>query len=246
MRSHRFEDLFGLLFDPGVPALFLIGLALSAVLGNASYQLLVNVLGNGNLAQVAIIALSIAALVLVVIGLRALTHWRQRGAQVTIASDAEAEPHRGLIVLVSAGSEKKQAAPDAIRHHLQAGELSFLWLVASPEAYEAAVNLKKEIGAQGVQVEIAEVTDAHSAQETFLITRQIMQGVSSLKVDPPMTVADLIVDITGGLRPQEAGALLAADEFHCALQYMKVSRDERGGVIRESVPRAMKVEILRR
>ncbi len=238
--------MFGLLFDPGVPALFLIGLALSAVLGNACYQLLVNALGNDNLAQVEIIVLSVAALFAVVLGLRGLMRWRQRGAAVTISSDVEAEPHRGLIVLVSAGSEKKQAAPSSIEHHLKSGELKYVWLVASPEAEEASVNLKREFGSARVQAIIEPIRDAHSAQETYLAVRAILTRLSAYPADPPLTIDDLIVDITGGMRPQEAGALLAADETHCALQYMKALRDERGGVVRDVESRAMKVEILRK
>lgn len=135
-------------------------------------------------------------------------------------------PHKGLILLVSPGNTEVPRI--AIEHHQ--GTLLHCWLIPSEQSLSTADELVKEIHQRWPEVRVHDVqrnlVDPEAVESTWRVVERIYA------VDGPevgLAEADIVADITGGLKPMTAGVALACASPHRNMQYVKtVKRDEHG------------------
>ncbi|WP_322489851.1 hypothetical protein [Chloroflexus sp.] len=145
MNRRSWKEIFASINDPEVPALFLIGTMVFAILGNALYDLLVellqDLLGGESALLYAVITVFFAALLFAITLMLWLwfnLRWRQRNRLADAVKLDRAYP--GLIVFVSARQSGAESA--AIAHHLKVGKLRRLWLIATNEVEKKAAQLR--------------------------------------------------------------------------------------------------------
>ncbi len=154
---------------------------------------------------------------------------------VLVPRDARPARMRGLIALVGRGrpGEKlaieRQAAAQAIRYHLgdDAGgaeaALKVCWLVASTGergSIGTAREIRKSCEKPGCTIEIREVGNAFSVQDTYDVVQRIYNEeiygdkLGELGLSPDQ----IICDFTSGTAPMTAGMVLACGRYR-PMQY---------------------------
>lgn len=138
--------------------------------------------------------------------------------QVLIPRELQAKPHAGLICLVGPGrtdipfQPKQSPAAEAIRYHLQHGQLKHVWLVTSDAGIPVAEALRTEYGGQ-VAVNIRVIHNFVDINDTYLVVQKIYaEEAPRLKLNPQKIMADY----TGGTSSMTVGMALAAanGRFH--------------------------------
>ncbi|OAN43897.1 hypothetical protein A6A03_17565 [Chloroflexus islandicus] len=219
MNRRSWKEIFASINDPEVPALFLIGTMVFAILGNALYDLLVellqDVLGGENALLYAVITVFSAAL-LVAITLILWLWFNLRRRQRNRLADAVKldRAYPGLIVFVSA--RQGGAEPAAIAPHLKAGKLRRLWLIATNEAEKKAAQLRDQVRQEAndaVQITIVPLDSAFDIPAAYRAVVQAFDQAGDL-------IDQVIVDITGGTKHMSAGAVLACREYGVPMQYV--------------------------
>jgi hypothetical protein len=243
MSRRRATDIFSMITDPGVPALFLLGTVVLAVLGNAVYDLVMEL---ANPARDAALTLRLAlvsagALVALLAVVAAIWLWfrlqrRRRPPDVKPAQLLEAG-YAGLILFVS---ERADAAErTAISHHLGKQTLRQIWLIVTQEARDKTLDLIRWLRAQpgGAQVQVTQLplADAFDLASSY----DALVGALALA---GQDLDQVIVDITGGTKYMSTGAVLACREYGVPMQYVRVPF-ERGVPITDAPARLMKVRL---
>lgn len=226
---------------------FLLISVLIGVFTNAFYSFLTIGTGTsgGDLLKLMLIAGVVAAIPIMVMVHRLR---RERGPNPGVTLGAERvimEGHRGLVLLVS----KPDTARFAIRHHLHAragNRLEHCWLIWTTEMKELCSGLETDYSRRHfpwLTVTSIPIAGAFLAPHV----RQEVLALIEDALDPshasPMSVADLIVDITGGTKPMTAGAVLASTQRGISMQY--VESTWRDGRPVEGTQVAKIVEVLR-
>lgn len=128
-----------------------------------------------------------------------------------VPREMKPQPKAGLIALTGPGraNEEKNIEDDvtyiAIRYHLDAGRLKYVWLLASNEGMKNANQLRELFNAR-VTVEIVPIQNILTINETYAAVR----AVYTRKADQMgIPTEDLIADYTGGTKPMSAGMILA-------------------------------------
>ncbi|NLS78404.1 MAG: hypothetical protein GXY76_14190 [Chloroflexi bacterium] len=252
--NRRFERFF----DPRIPLLFLLGLVLTAVLGNAVYDWLLDLVSTPWLLAV----LALVALVLLVLAYAAIGWLRERLGVGVVMSDRQVDPRPGLIVLVSQGAPETTSAAAAIRYHCR-GErderaeptLRYLWLLAgaatglaeaeTPESAATSMANAERLAAQHRPLlrhaELVSIGDIDDPQQTF----EAVEGIyREAKVRFGLREQEIIADFTGGTKSMTAGMVLACTPRERDLQFMKPRRylpDGRADLEAGSEPRFVDV-----
>ncbi len=263
-RPNRIERLFERLFDPRIPILFLLGLALTAVLGNAIYDWLLDLVPSPwLLAVLALLALALLVAVYALIG------WLRERLGLDVAmSERQVEPRPGLIVLVSHGQLETIPALAAIRYH-DRGErddrpertLRYLWLLASPAAAPEAGEPDPETPSTSAanaerlasryrpllqHAEIVSIRDIDDPQQAF----EAVEGIyREAQARFGLRDQDIIADYTGGTKSMTAGMVLACTARERDLQFMKPRRylaDGRADLKAGSEPRLVDISFFLR
>jgi hypothetical protein len=150
------------------------------------------------------------------------------------------EPRRGLIALVSRGTDPPVEA--AIEYHFQGngeqpGRLQFCWLLTGPDTDEQssqvnAQRLQQIYAGQGVRGDIWNMRDADDPQQVF----QTVQNIYRIAADQfSLSAEEIIADFTGGTKCMAAGMVLACAAGDWDLQYLKPTQyDEFGRAIKGS------------
>lgn len=228
------------LFNPANIGPFLVGAIALGIGSESVFHLLSEALWDHWLANVVILAGVIVLVVIVVLWLR----WRfersaQRESFAAVRSEDLAEPHRALIAVagVTEGSNKPLEA--AIAHHRPA--LEHCWLLTTKLATAEADRLEAKYEDEGLTVTIARIDKAEDARATLVLVERIIDRLAQVEADPPLVPADVIVDITGGLKPITAGAVMACFANGVALQYTRSERDRNGDPVRDGKLEAIRM-----
>ncbi|HEU4327853.1 MAG TPA: hypothetical protein VFS21_32245 [Roseiflexaceae bacterium] len=232
------NDMFRSFLETRVPQLFLIGSIALAILGNAAYDVLTEMMG---LPPWFVLIVTLPIIILVVRGLwhlaRALDA-RRVVVRNTVAPDQQAEPHAGLILPV--GLNQPGPEPAIIAWHQRRARLRHCWLLVSPEVERSAKfgDLKQRLIEGNTTVHVVSLGDSTQVDQVYA---QVGAAVVEARRFPD--ASPLIADITGGTKVTTAGTVLACLAADVAVQYWTVPRDERGNPRLASEGCAMKVVV---
>lgn len=235
----RRDDLLALLFDPRFPLFFVVGSIVLALLGNATYDLIIVAVGATPPTYLGVIA--VAALIFVVLSrwFRQLLRAIRRRDPLTpdVPDEERAPPQPALVLLVGLGPISRGPEWPVIRWHLQGAALRHCWLIVSPEGVPFAEELRYQLSEHDVRAEIVRVASANQAAAVYQATRESL-GAARARYGEQVAV-----DITGGTKPMSAGAVLACLELGGVLEYLVTVRQPAGEVVDEALPQAMRVRL---
>jgi hypothetical protein len=218
MKRRRAGDIFGMLLEPRVPVLFLLGSLVLAVLGNAVYDLILAFTGDGVIALFWVSFGSLGLLLAIFGGLWLFFNARRPRAQVEVQPGRLlSDGYAGLILFVS---ERADAAEEAaITHHLSQKTLRHIWFIVSPEARENATRIAKWLDEQpnGDQVRVTElpIDDAFEVSIAYQAVQNALQLAETL-------IDQVIVDMTTGTKFMSVGAVLACRDYGVPMEYVRV------------------------
>lgn len=246
--TRKIDQTLQPILDPGlVPLLFIIGVILLSLIGNAIYEGLKSWLQT----PLAILLLSLAVFLLILITYQ-LYQYLFRPAIHEEAID----PHPGLIALVSPGKTEEILAADAIRFHYRgqaeerpAPTLRHCWLITtpqpppnpdsrSPSAWENAHELQRQY-LDHFTVHL-KVVDPYNATAAFEAVEQAYAEAGRLG----LRARDLVADITGGTKMMTAGMILACNTAGRQATYMRPNQvDDKGLIIRAAGSTPIRVNL---
>jgi hypothetical protein len=245
--SYRVTALMRKLFDPENILLFVLGTTILSVLGDGVYDLLNDAFQvfTGDTWITRLIITSGAVVTLAIIaGIIAVRVRRAEQAARVLSPPAEAAPHAGLILLVSANPSGAERA--TLTHHQRDGTLRYCWLLApaphdsdeeaSVRAFERATKFAQQLQAQGVHAQVEPVEDAYTITSVYHVVQEVLD-----RAQQTLDADQIIVDVTGGTKVMTAGAVLACRDREQNIEYMYTPRDASGGPQANATPRAMKV-----
>jgi hypothetical protein len=204
MRSH-FSKTAAIFFSPETLLPFLMGSVFLAVLGNAVWQILLNLLGTTTFAVAQIALGSILIFLLsVLLFARGLKHLESD----TLPNARIPRQHPGLILLVS----REQPCRIAIQYHLPT--LNQCWLLCSHETRSIATTITQEFTAQSIQFTTLIVNNIYDPLEYYQQIKRIYDHLPK-----GWTVKDVIADYTGMTAHGSVGMVLASLSPNAPLQY---------------------------
>ena len=240
--ARRRTALLSPVLTPSIsPWLFVAGIILFAVLGNAVYDLVENWLQT----PLAILLFSVVVLGLLLLLFQAA----RRFLRPTLDANLNTHPRQGLVVLVSQGKLEETPALAAIRYHYRGEKderpsptLRHCWLVTSPQesprpgatpptpgfqtAWENANALKAMYVGQ-IDMHLVEV-DPNNAEDVYEKVAMSLRAAERLRLPR----SEVTADYTGGMKPMSVGMALAAATLGFGLEYMNARRhDEQGRAI---------------
>jgi hypothetical protein len=244
--------------EPGpVPILFITGIVLLSLIGNAVYEALRDLFAGPIL--VGLIALALFFLLAIAYAL--LNYYRTPSLKVR-----DLQPKAGLITLVSRGKLSELSATAAIKLHYrgeqderEAPVLRHCWLITSPKsvddedetavassgtiqsAWKNARDLQSQYQNQ-IKVHIKQV-DPENPESVFNAVEQAYQEARWLG----LRSEEMVADFTGGTKVMTVGMALACTSTNRLLSYMQPRRvDEKGFVKPEygSEPKALDLHFL--
>jgi len=211
--------------EPGaIPILFLVGATLLGVIGNSVYDFLSDLFGTPG----EVFAFSVTTLAALVI---IYAVYQRYASPRIVVGDAPASPREGLIVLVSQGIYKQNAAVTAIKYHLP--RLKYCWLLTSGKpgeepspgsaadgpyqsAYKNAEDIQNEFQATGRDIFIREI-DPEDPRTIYKEIEAIYQEARRKKLLP----SELVADYTGGTKSMTAGMVLGSINIRCYVEYFR-------------------------
>jgi hypothetical protein len=241
VNRRRITDIFEGFINPSVPLAFLFGTLVLAVFGNATYDLLLELLNpqRDTALVLRLLYLSGGSLLLlgvVVVGLWAWynTYRRKQPPPLTEAIKLT-QSYPALVVFVS--ENPNAAEKTAIQHHLQNQTLSRLWLIVSREAREKAQTLtswlRQQPNGEAIQLTQLPLSDAFDIASAYSAVLDTLETADDM-------IDQLIVDITAGTKQMSAGAVLACREYGVPMQYVRGTYDA-GRVQPDTPAQLMKV-----
>lgn len=224
--GRKLRIFFDPVLSPGpVPLLFIAGIVLFALLGNAIYDLVEQWLKTP--VNIALFSVVVLALLLVLYNL--VRHLFQRRVIV----DSSSQPVPALIVLVSEGVLTAIPAYAALRYHYgqdkdgqrEEGALRECWLITSPtgtKAYANALALKDaypSVVTHLVEIDPNDPEDVYHKVEAAFEEAQ-RKGWSNDQI---------VADFTGGTKPMTIGMALAGAASEHNLEYMRAREHDESG-----------------
>lgn len=157
-----------------------------------------------------------------------LYHERKSANRAILDEYDLVEPHKGLIWILSPGDYPRQIVELSIAHHLP--ELTDVWMIGAykyqnmADAYDAVEQLRidQKWGINLHKADILEADAVHAHDKVLSIMTGLPDGL-----EPD----DIVVDITGGLKPLTAGAAVACVINKWAMSYVESDRDIDGNPI---------------
>ena len=233
------NNLFARFFDTNLPHFYVVGSAFLAIVGNGIYDLLLDWLGSSPWARLGIVAVALSIVLGIAWGFRGWLLWvraRSKPIRSSIPKEKEADPHAGLILALGLNPTGAEAA--ILDWHLREATLKHCWLIVSPEvkASDKYRQVASSLFVRGVRVHPLDIPDATRADCSYEAVKKGIVEARQYEDSSP-----LIVDITGGLRPMTAGAVLACRDEGVPMQYW-TSKYE-GGLPIPGTQVAVKVEM---
>ncbi len=206
MKRRSYSSAWQLLFSPEAAVPFLIGSLMMAVVGNALYELLTNLLGT---TSKAIVGIGLSALLILGCAVVVLNHLVKllRVSPPQINKERPA-PHKGLILLVS----NEEICWKSIEWHRSS--LKHCWLFFSSKSQVIAEKLEQELTEMNVKTERVFVEDIFDPLE-------FNQKVVSIYETLPngYTESDVILDFTGMTACASVGSVIACLDERRHKQY---------------------------
>lgn len=237
--ARRRTALLSPVLTPSIsPWLFVAGIILFAVLGNAVYALVENWLET----PLAILLFSVIVLGLLLLLFQAV----RRYLRPTLDANLNTHPRQGLVVLVSQGKLEETPTLAAIRYHFRGEKderpsptLRHCWLITSPQelprpggpppnpgfqtAWENANALRAMFAGQ-VDMRLVEV-DPNNAEDVYEKVAMALRAAERLGLPR----SEVTADYTGGMKPMSVGMALAAATMGYGLEYMDARRHDAQG-----------------
>lgn len=225
-------------FDGSSALLFITAAVILSVLGTEVDYLLVYLLGQGVFARVMILLLMI--LLLTAIGLvlwMRFEHVLDTRADAYLTPDRLAPRCRALIAFVSMTADSARAVETAIAHHLRPADadesLAVCWLIHTTESKAHADSLEANYRDRLTVIPV-HLPCAEDSEMAYRRVLTIIDELGRVPVAPPLSEAELTLDITGGTKPMTASAVLACFERRIPMQYIHTIRDAAGKIVASS------------
>ncbi|MCU0490907.1 MAG: hypothetical protein MUD01_04945 [Chloroflexaceae bacterium] len=230
MRSSRWASWFAIFFDPKLPLLFIVGSVALAVLGNAVYDLLTDVVGAQPQTLLSVSVVAVLIFFLAVLAFQRIVARSRPRQSPAIPAEQQAAPHAALILPVGLNESGPERA--IINWHLQQRRLRHCWLLASPkvQADPKFGDLKQWLLEENVEAHVVSIADEYQSQMSYQAVMQALDEAQTKLDSRPW-----IVDITSGTKAMTAGMVLACRDTNTALQYLASTRNARGEPTDESV-----------
>jgi len=216
--SRRAVDIFGFFFDPRVPILFFLGALIMAVIGNAAYELVIDLIGQKTRAWlVTIIIGGVLIIVFIMLALRALAEIfiRRTGARIG-GSQAFSVPRKGIIFTVG----KQSDTIDLCLRHQKPKFVGFLCTEGSKQYADNLISTF-QLDAGCCANRLADPWSINDVREK---SRELL----SWMMEKPLSSNEIVFDITGGLTSMSVGAFMIAEENRIDSQYVRSDYDENG------------------
>lgn len=216
---------------------FILGLFVTGVLSNFLYDILAN--GTDILIQ-AVVPVTVACGALVMLAYWLFqVHIRTLQISTAVTDASTIDPRRGLVWILS--PQQVDAPLMVINYHRT--KLTHVWVIlvkGDSSTQKTLEMLRGKVHNAGWQITIEPVMiDRHDVESTYNAVNMIfreMVPAAGLQAD------DVVVDITGGLRPMTAGLIVACSFHNFTMQYLSSDRDIQGNVI-EGTQRIVRVDI---
>lgn len=214
----RTTDIFAFFFDSRVPALFVIGALIMAVMGNAAYDLAIDLIGQKTRAWLILIVLAglfVIGVFVLLIKARAEILNRRTSPRIG-GSLAFSTRRKAIIFTVGKQSDTielclRHQKPELVAFICTSGSEQFADMLISTSGLDSESILKRVVDPW----DIGEVCDAARRALGWISGK----GVSS---------SDVVFDITGGLTTMSVATFLIAEENKIDSQYVKSEYDETG------------------
>jgi hypothetical protein len=200
---------FEAFFTPRTAVPFLVGALFLAVLGNAAYGLLTNLLGTQNSSVLAVMA--VAALGFLLAMLAFVWQASRPGAVLPLANPwrRAPRPRKGLIFLFG----RAEVAREALKAHQAA--LQRLWLICTPQSNAQAAAFAADLrAAGGPAAEVRVVEDAHDPLAFYAAVAEVLRERPA-----GWAAEDLIADYVGLTSHASIGTVLACLHHQAPVQY---------------------------
>lgn len=217
---YRLSTIFGFLFDPKIPLLFIFGAFVMAVAGNAAYSFVLEFIGGATLKNyLRILIGSILVLIIIVIAIKIVI---AKFFRVGIVGESEAfkVQRRGIIYTVGMQT-------DTIKFSLENQKPTFTGFLCS-KASEPFVNELIKITSVDENKYNKKIIEPQNIVEIRTETNLIIDWMLANGLKP----SDIAVDVTGGMTTVSVSAFSIADELNIDTQYIKSEFDDKNKPIK--------------
>jgi hypothetical protein len=218
---HKLSTIFSFLFDPRIPLLFIVGVIVMAVAGNAAYSLILKLIGGesvGNFLRILFGSIIVLLIVILVIKI-ALKKLAKKGL---IGGEAFKVGRKGIIYTAGMQTETIKASLD----NQNPSYIGFLCSKASEPYVE---RLLKEIGFDEDRYN-KKTIDPQNINEIRVETNLIIDWMFS----KGLKSSEIVLDVTGGMTTMSVGAFSIVDELKIDTQYIKSNFDDRNRPIKNT------------
>jgi hypothetical protein len=221
-KGHKLSNVFGFLYDPKIPLLFLLGAFIMAVGGNAAYSLVLELTGGAtskNYLRILIGSIVTLGLIVGVVKIM-LTKFLKQGF---VGESKAFKVHRkGLIY--TAGKQV-----DTIALSLEKQTPSFIGFLCSKASEPYIDELVRTMGFEEDKYN-KKIVDPQNIDEIRLEIKLIIDWMLA----KGLKSSDMVVDVTGGMTTMSVGAYSMADEMKVDTQYIKSEFDDRNKPIKNT------------
>ena len=195
---------------------FVVGATVLGVSGSALYDILRNEFGDSTGALAIILATSMSFFFLPALALLPpILRWL-RALDSAPTPEFETRENvmarRGLVVMASLTSDVADKAVDYHRKADHGGEpVQYCWIVTTSAERSIGTSnfLKAKYEPLGVECFKCDIDDASNLQETYNVVGKIIDAARTGEMTPRLRSDQIIVDVTGGVAPMTAGAVMA-------------------------------------
>lgn len=217
-------------FSPEALVPFFVGSVFLAVVGNAVFELLKKLIGEGPGSLALILVLATLVFLFAVVAFYWVLKRKTRPIEASFGKPPS--KHRGLVVLVS----RQEPAARAIAFHQE--KLRWVQPICSLKSYSEAKALQKEFEGRDFSVQeplvVNNVFDVSEAKEV------VERALNALPAD--ISAEEVICDLTGMPAQCSLGMFLACIPRGIALQYTPAVTDEQGNIVRSADPIEIRIQ----
>ncbi len=214
----RTTDIFAFFFDSRVPALFVIGALIMAVMGNAAYDFAIDLIGQKTRGWLIVIVLAgLFVIVVFVLLIKARAEILNRRISPRIGGSKAFSTRRKAIIFTV--GKQSDSIDLCIRH--QKPELVGLIRTPGSEQYADSLIISSGLGPENV---LKKAVDPWNVSEVCDGARTVLAWILGKGVSP----GEVVFDTTGGLTTMSVATFLVADDNKIDSQYVKSEYDGNG------------------
>ena len=214
----RTTDIFAFLFDTRSVPLFIFAALILAAMGNAFYDLVIDLVGQKSRAVLAIlIGAGFLLIAVLVITLKALAHIFVRRIAPRIGeSQAFSVKRRAIIFTVG-----KQG--DTIEVCITHQKPEYVGFICTNGSEQCADSLIASLGLDAQKC-FKRIVDPWNVSEVVEKTNHILSALMGIGIE----ATDMAFDITGGFTTMSIGVFIVAEEHRIDSQYVRSEYDDHG------------------